>query len=1008
MAVNDIQNAVIDSGNSAVSVSNRLAAFNNRILFGKQQVPVPVNFSNPSEKKKFLEDIGSYLRDPSLVNTIFLLRLLNSYDLCNPFMLITNTIGRALPGVAGTFGEIQTKINTIVSTFENFSIVDGVKEAKATARDSISNISTLDLALGGEGLVNIPFQTGKVFFNIQTTDVLSNGANVTITQLEDNKVNSSMIGQIEQVTPGSNGSKNILVNVTDVFPPTPPTLEDGETLRTFSSFNIEYETKTSTDIRQLSEDLNGITNELRNIGIQDIADSLNSLPGNLPGINRIKPVLEQVIEIVGETQNTGAFNAVDTAGNALAGNIPAVEVIRRIRVLRDFYAKIRPYTNLNFAIQSFFEDEIEGINRFLRDFIPYEEMAKVIKWITLQAKNILQGINYVIGILKIISTAIKILTVILKVIKVIVKVLKTIIKGIPSITTTVGVQEKAINGVGGIEGGINQAIITLKAISSEVDSILRQLQLTKFYLEQFVREGAKLQATLESCPALADSRLDSILNQANRNNFNALRILLDTVPALNSNERFGRNSTGTNNNNTPGTFVVTEGGTIILLTDSVFGYDEFGNIVFYGDLVSLSTGVNFENTLGQDFRSKLQYYTFNKFKNLDSAGNLIQKAEQLFLAKQTRIADPEDVFGNFQELYLGYTLKIQEEKRTDANSQVLVRRRGIALDSTGKIVASTELTFSTDLSGIVQELKIKLNQFIQQGIIGINTPDTQANEVSDEDAINLAESYGANPIGINNLKANNADNTISNVSGENPLAGGIIGVQNNIAGTDGSIDNIETRIGNEPFSSPSSTDKNTTVQRTPVNTPSNNEMQVTGNNSSTVNRKIDLQKLTSIPLNQFINENPSLKNISDTFSTLSKISPAQLSAILSQPGAENISEEELLTKLKTQILSEIDPNPEKVDEIRVLTNQFLDALEGVVRLEWEAATRSIPIQYRTPFEIYYDRVEKDKLQEFIQSLLKKDYTETEVQLGVSKEEIGDKYSIKIDGTKVTVKRRSKK
>ena len=54
------------------------------------------------------------------------------------------------------------------------------------------------------------------------------------------------------------------------------------------------------------------------------------------------------------------------------------------------------------------------------------------------------------------------------------------------------------------------------------------------------------------------------------------------------------------------------------------------------------------------------------------------------------------------------------------------------------------------------------------------------------------------------------------------------------------------------------------------------------------------------------------------------------------------------------------------------------------------------------------REKRDKIQEFIQSLLRKDYTETEVQLGVSKEEIGDKYSIKIDGTKVTVKLRNRK
>jgi hypothetical protein len=313
------------------------------------------------------------------------------------------------------------------------------------------------------------------------------------------------------------------------------------------------------------------------------------------------------------------------------------------------------------------------------------------------------------------------------------------------------------------------------------------------------------------------------------------------------------------------------------------------------------------------------------------------------------------------------------------------------LDSNEKIVASTELTFSTDLSSIVQELKIKINQFIQQGVIGLNTFDTQPNEISDEDAINLAESYGANPIGINNLKANNADNSITNIS-------------NGIRTED--LDTIETRIGNEPFTSPSTNNINTTVQGVPINTSNNTEMQVTGNNSSTINKKIDLQKLLSTPFNQFINENPSLKSLQDTFSTLTKLSPSQLSKVLSQPGLENLNEEELVTKLKTQILSEIDPNPEKVNEIRKLTNQFLEALEGVIRAEWEAATRNIPINYRIPFEEYYKQVEDDKIQEFIEGLLRRNYTETEVQLGVSKEEIADRYSIKIEGTKVTVRLRS--
>jgi hypothetical protein len=1006
MAKTDLKVATIKTANTVSTLVKGINRVNNKIIYGKSQVPPIINFSNPIERNKFTSNIKSFTQDPSLVNATFIIQNLNSFDLCNPFMF---AISQAFPpgsSVANTFTGIQSRINKIVSLFENYSLTDGVKQAQASARDSISNVSDAELAFEVGNLIRIPFQTGKIFLNIKTTDTLANGASITITQLDDNKVNSSMIGQIERVTPGANGSQNVSINVNNIFPSQPPVEQDGETLRTFSSFNVEYETKTSSDIRQLSEDLQDITNELRSIGILDIISELDTLPDFIPGVSKLKQAFSAISSLA--EQSTEVAGVTGTIGDGLAGNIPASEVILRVRIIRDFYNKIRPYTNLNFAIQSFFEDEIEGINRFLRNAIPYEAIASLVGFIVNIARTIVGIINYVIGLLKVISTTIKVITVVLKVLKVIIKVLKLVIKAIPSITTTVGVQEKAINGVASVEETIQQIIDLLSIIQWGVDSTLKQLQLTKQYLQEFIKEGAKLQATLESCPGLNGSNLDTIMNQANRNSFLALKTLLANVPILNTNTKFGNNGLSTNGNNTPGTFVVTEGGNILILTDTIFGFDELGNIVFYGDLISLSTGVNFENTLGQDFRSKLQYYTFNKFKNLDAAGNLIQKAEKLFLAQQTRVADPNDVFGNFQELYLGYTLKIQEEKRTNSNSQILVRRRGLALDSNEKIVASTELTFSTDLSSIVQELKIKLNQFVQQGIIGYNTLDSQPNEVSDEDAINLAESYGANPIGINNLKANNSDNSITNVIGAPLPNGGITGLRNNLAGVENDDQTVETRIGSEPFSSPSSNNINTTVQGIPVNTSNNNEMQVTGNNSPTINKKINLEKLITTPLNQFINENPSLKSLQDTFSTLSKISPTQLSAILSQPGAENLNEEELITKLKVEILTEMDPNPDKVKEVKDLTDGFLIALETVVRAEWEAATRITPIQFRIPFEEYYNQVEDDKIKEYIELLIKKGYTEAEIQLGLGREEISNKYSIRIDGTKVTVRLRSKK
>ena len=62
----------------------------------------------------------------------------------------------------------------------------------------------------------------------------------------------------------------------------------------------------------------------------------------------------------------------------------------------------------------------------------------------------------------------------------------------------------------------------------------------------------------------------------------------------------------------------------------------------------------------------------------------------------------------------GFILQIQEEELVDQGVKYK-RRRGVALDSAGIIVAQTDLTFATDTNIIIEELKLKLqNQgFIQ-------------------------------------------------------------------------------------------------------------------------------------------------------------------------------------------------------------------------------------------------------------------------------------------------------
>ena len=896
-------------------------------------------------------------------------------------------VSQAFPpgsGVANVFGGVQSKLNDITSAFESFSLVDGVKQAKATVVNSTGNTIPTSETFG---TVRIPFATGVVSLNTQTQDKINPGANITLTQTEDKRITSKMTGRVATVVASDNFSI-VSINIDSIYPPDAPTTENGESKLTFSNFNIEYESKTSTDIKQLAADLENITRTLQNIGLPDIANELDNLPDFIPGVGKIKKVLNDVTDIIDlvSTQTAAAATVTGTASNALAGNLTASEVLSRVRVLRDFYAKIKPYTNLNFAIESFLGDEIDNINRFLRDAIPYEALAAIVGFITTLARMILGVINFIIGILKIISTFIKIILVILKVVRIIRKVLKKIFKATPSVTTTVGVQQEASTAISSFELGLFKAEIFLEIIQWGVDSVIKQLELTKFYLLEFIKEGAKLQGTLESCPQLNDSGFSEALAQANRNTFSALQNLLSTVPQLNVGYRSETGKDALNRGVT--TFVIGEGGVLIPLRDSVYGFDEFGNLIFYGDLVSLSTGVNFEDTLGTEFRSKLKYYTFNKFKN--SQRPLLEAADNLFVENE-RIADPDDVFGNFQELYLGYTLKIQEEKPVGSTDLSTIRRRAIALDSNEKIVASTDLTFSTDLSGLVQEIKFLLQTFVNQGTIGINTFDSDPNEISNDDAANLAASLGTNPFGLSNLAATNNKNSLQSPSGIRA-----------------DESNIEARIGNEPYTSPNTNLTPSTVQGVPQTTSNTNTpAQTSTGKSNTAAKNIDVAGIAKQGISDFINESPSLKRVQDTFSILSKTSPKQLSQILSAPGAENLNEEELIASLKVSILDDLDPNPEQVEKVKELTDKFLEALERVIIFQYNTEYATVHPKNRPPIEVYYDRVEKDKIVVFYQSLLKKGFTENEVQLGTSQDEIKQKYKVVVDGTKVTVTRTKK-
>lgn len=71
-----------------------------------------------------------------------------------------------------------------------------------------------------------------------------------------------------------------------------------------------------------------------------------------------------------------------------------------------------------------------------------------------------------------------------------------------------------------------------------------------------------------------------------------------------------------------------------------------------------------------------------------------------------------------------YSIRVVDEELTDPTI-VNKRRRGIALDRNGVLVAQSDLTFATNTSIIIQEVKVKL---VSQGLIG-----PQFNVLSDQD-----------------------------------------------------------------------------------------------------------------------------------------------------------------------------------------------------------------------------------------------------------------------------------
>ena len=159
----------------------------------------------------------------------------------------------------------------------------------------------------------------------------------------------------------------------------------------------------TSDIRELAEDLQGITDALRELGINQIIQDLSAVPDSFPLLGDIKKALtkvalfvdDKVVPIAGD-----AANRTGTAAQALAGGINSTEVIRRSRELSDFYAKLQPIINFDLSLENIFRKQITDINKTLRSVIPYKALAKIVKVIKQFVTFIVKIVDFILGILK--------------------------------------------------------------------------------------------------------------------------------------------------------------------------------------------------------------------------------------------------------------------------------------------------------------------------------------------------------------------------------------------------------------------------------------------------------------------------------------------------------------------------------------------------------------------------------------------------------------------------------
>lgn len=969
--VGAIPNTITKAKKSAGDFIIKLQEVNNDIIYGKNTISLEersaASIEDPKARKNLLKKIEVF-RNPSITSLTELLRTLNGYELCNPFSFALTQAFPPGSETAETFNRVQGKVREIFETFRNFSLAPGIGEV------TNATIAGNPVSIERKQKFSITFPAQERPYPIEQDTTLT-------FRTTDPVLRAQMTGRVIGI---EGNTFTVSIDTTSVQ--NPITDPDTGEIATFDTFNVEFTKKLSSDVTKLAEELNNISIELREIGYQDILNDLNGIPESFPGVGKIKSTFTKVGAFIDQagTVSSQIGDEASDASQFLAGGFTSRQVLEGSRLFQEFFRRIEPIVNFESTLTAGYKNAVEDVNNILRNAIPFNELSKFVKLVVDFARIVQGVVSMVITLLKTINSIIKTLTTILKVFKVVIKVIKAAIIALPSLFTTVGIIGTILDKLDQAEGALELAINFLENISNYITQVTIQLQILKRALGVLIEEGAKLAAKLGSCGALKGNGMENGMEDMVNQIRGTLRGLTGAAPGEDyypdDPNAPGRGLTADQLPNGVGSFVRLPNGEIMFVNNSIMGFDENGNLIFFGDLTSLSTGVKFNDTLGQDFRNRnLKYYTFDKFRN--SQANMLDAADRIANERNNRVqeVDPSDRFGNFAEEYKGYIIKIQEELENNTSGQKATRRRGIALDSNERIVVSSELTFSDDLGQIVNEVKFLIDRDISAGIIGINTSDSEPNEISDQDAINLAKTVGANPIAVNNLEAENNDKAAATIKQipptENP-----------------------TRIGNRPYTQ---SDEKPAQQKSDGNSPA---------------KAINTQGIARTGLDQFVSETPALSSLANNLNTINSATPSQLSNILKEPGVENLSEEELVKKLKGEILSSIDPNPEKIDEVKEKTKQWYEGIRSKARTDFDRLKLSASIPKgggkvfgsadAYEFEPYISKIEKKEIPKWIKLLLRSGYTQNEVDAGLTGEGIRDKYDIQIsDSGKIDIRKK---